>query len=226
MLDAWAVFFSHPSGIPLLVLSYSLLYFTVLSPHDVVLTAYLNIQQVSPTSLAVFRAAGALSGVLGMEAFTRLTPRLGLRRLATAHLWLLALSVLTAASSFYATHAALGLSSPMVAFLSLVVVSRFGLYGFDLANLQLQQLHVDAAHRGAVGAVEESLCSLGTASVFVGALATSTQPAEAHAFDVLVYLSAGFVGAGAVVYTTWVLLYQDPTHSQGYVEQKDHVYAA
>ena len=33
MLDAWAVFFSHPFGIPLLVLSYSLLYFTVLSRH-------------------------------------------------------------------------------------------------------------------------------------------------------------------------------------------------
>ena len=40
LLEAWPVFLRHPSGIPLLVVSYALLYFTVLSPHGVVLTAY------------------------------------------------------------------------------------------------------------------------------------------------------------------------------------------
>ena len=222
MVDAWAIFFRHPKGIPLLVVAYSLLYFTVLSPHDVVLTAYLKIQHVNPTALAVFRAAGALSGVLGMEVFNALTARVGLRLLASAHLWLLAAAVVAAASSFYATHATPGLSLPMIAFLSLVVLSRFGLYGFDLANLQLQQIHVKEAHRGAVGAVEESLCSLGTASVFIGALVTSTRTPEAHAFDTLVYLSACFVSAAALVYTTWVLLYRgDEQQSRAYVKQQD-----
>ena len=36
------------------------------------------------------------------------------------------------------------------------------LYGFDTGLLQLEQLHVDEAHRGALGAVESTLCSLGT----------------------------------------------------------------
>ena len=212
VLHSWIVFFSHPSGIPYLVTSYSLLYFTVLSPHDVVLAAFLNIRDLNPTALAAFRAAGALSGVVGMEAFRVLTPRVGLRRLGTIFLWLLAVAVTAAAISFYATHASLGLSTPMIAFLSLLVVSRFGLYGFDLANLQLQQLHVDEAHRGAVGSVEESLCSLGTASVFVGALAAGGWT------DALVYLSACFVGAGALVYTTWVLLYREHEHSHADME--------
>ena len=46
------------------------------------------------------------------------------------------------------------------------MLSRFGLYGFDTGLLQLEQLHVDEAHRGALGAVESTLCSLGTMSTF------------------------------------------------------------
>ena len=33
ILSAWPIFLSQPSGVPLLVAAYSLLYFTVLSPH-------------------------------------------------------------------------------------------------------------------------------------------------------------------------------------------------
>ena len=47
---------------------------------------------------------------------------------------------------------------------SLPAVAR--LYGFDTGLLQLEQLHVDEAHRGALGAVESTLCSLGTMSTF------------------------------------------------------------
>ena len=191
--------------------SYGLLYFSVLSPHGVVLTAYLQTRDVSPPALAAFRAAGALSGVAGMGAFRALSTRLGLRRLASLHLWLLALAVLCSALSFYATHTAGGLSVPMAAFLALVVVSRFGLYGFDLAVLQLQQVHVDEAHRGSVGAVESSLCSLGTATLFVVTLLTST--ADAHSFDGLVYGSVCFVGSAAVIYSLWVALFHEHEHA-------------
>ena len=48
--------------------------------------------------------------------------------------------------------------------MSLPAVAR--LYGFDTGLLQLEQLHVDEAHRGALGAVESTLCSLGTMSTF------------------------------------------------------------
>ena len=68
----------------------------------------------------------------------------------------------------------------MAIFLGLVCLSRFGLYGFDLAVLQLQQVHVDELVRNSVGAVESSLCSLGTASIFVGTLVTSTPPRAAR----------------------------------------------
>ena len=182
-----------------------------------------------------------------MHLFRELTPRFGLRPLATAFLWVLAIAVATAAASFYSTHGEHGLSTPMILFLALVVVSRFGLYGFDLANIQLQQLHVDEIVRGAlspipspsspspspsppqpslavarqprslplpgaVGSVESSLCSLGTASLFVGTLLVSSQPSGTHSFDDLVYLSACFVGSAALVYTVWVIAYHEHEH--------------
>ena len=223
---AWPIFIRHPSGIPLLVLSYSLLYFTVLSPHDVVLTAYLQIRGVPPAALAAFRAAGALAGVLGTTFFTWLSARAGLRRVATGHLWLQSAAVSGATACFYATHGEVGLSAPMLVFLALIVVSRFGLYGFDLANETLQQLHVDEAYRGSVGAVEKSICSLGTMSAYVGAFVVSTTAttdvASSLTFDVLVYASAGFVGGAALTYTLWVLLYHEHVHEHPILEKISH----
>ena len=225
LLNAWPVFAAHPSGIPLLVVSYGLLYFTVLSPHGVILTAYLQTRHLSPPALAAFRAAGALSGVAGMAFFRIATARVGLRNLASGHLWLLALSVLAAAVSFGATHVhsaephADGLTTPMLLFLALVVVSRFGLYGFDLAVLQLQQVHVDEAYRGSVGAIESSICSLGTASLFVATLLTSSP--DVHSFDFLVYASVSFVSSAALVYTLWVMLFHEHEHAHPLFEQHE-----
>ena len=223
---AWPIFIQHPSGIPLLVLSYSLLYFTVLSPHDVVLTAYLQIRGVPPAALAAFRGAGALAGVLGTTFFTWLSSRVGLRRVATGHLWLQSAAVSGATACFYATHGEVGLSAPMLVFLTLIVVSRFGLYGFDLANETLQQLHVDEACRGSVGAVEKSICSLGTMSAYMGAFVVSTTAttdvASSLTFDVLVYASAGFVGAAALTYTLWVLLYHEHVHEHPMLKKISH----
>ena len=114
LLSAWPLFMVQPSGVPLLVASYALLYFTVLSPHGVVLTAYLQTRGVPPPALATFRAAGALSGVAGMGAFRWLSGKLKLRALASGHLWFLAIAVAVAASSFHFAAGVDGLSAPMV----------------------------------------------------------------------------------------------------------------
>jgi len=66
---AWPIFLTHPSGIVLLTFSYALLFFTVLSSHDVVLTAFLAGQHFNPVWLAGFRALGAAFGVLGVSFF-------------------------------------------------------------------------------------------------------------------------------------------------------------
>ena len=47
---------------------------------------------------------------------------------ACIHLWVLAIAVLFAAASFHATQGRLGLTAQMIAFLTLVCISRCGLY--------------------------------------------------------------------------------------------------
>ena len=72
-------------------------------------------------------------------------------------------------------------------------------------------MHVDEAYRGSVGAVESSLCSLGTASLFVATLSTTT--ADTRSFDGVVYASAAFVGSAALVYSLWVLMFHEHEHA-------------
>ena len=220
----WPIFVSQPSGVPLLVVSYSLLYFTVLSPHGVVLTAYLQTRGIKPPYLAAFRAVGALAGVGGMASF-RVAATRGMRGAACLHLWVLGVAVAAAAASFYATLGTNGLSSPMLGFLMLICVSRFGLYGFDLANLQLQQTLVDEALRGSVGAVESSICSLGTGSVFIGTLLTTVAPDPTAAFDTLVYASAGFVGSATLLFTCWYMLHHEHAHEHPLLDHSPGVHS-
>ena len=96
-----------------------------------------------------------------------------------------------------------------------------GLYGFDLANLQLQQLHVDEAFRNSVGAVESSLCSLGTMAAYLAALVVSAAPKHTGVtFDALVYGSMCFVGLAAIVYTLWVLFFHEHEHNHPLFEDQ------
>ena len=55
---AWSACFSAPYGVPLLVVSYAMLFLNTLSSHNPVLAAYLCAEKVNPTALAVFRADG------------------------------------------------------------------------------------------------------------------------------------------------------------------------
>ena len=212
-LRAWPTFLRQPPGVPLLVVSYALLYFTVLSPHGVVLTAYLKTRGLPGNALALFRAAGALAGVAGMAAFRvgERLPRVGLRKTCLVQLWVLGAAVIGAAVVYVVEPmGGRGLTPSMAAFLGLITLSRFGLYGFDVGLLQLEQLHVDERHRGEVGAIESSLCTLGTGMVFVATLATPSGPA---AFGWIVVASCGFVVSGALCYSTWYAFYHEHEHT-------------
>jgi len=66
----WSVWYHHPSGLPLLTISLASLYLTALSPSGVVLTSYLVMVGMTPKSIGIFRAVGALSGVTGLGLFS------------------------------------------------------------------------------------------------------------------------------------------------------------
>lgn len=161
-------------------ISYALLWFSTLSPHGVVLTAFLASQNVSPFTLALFRGSGALLGAFGVFGFRLVRGPVGLVRASTFHISVLACGVSCAffLAAFFGdglrgsadapgTSSTATLNPLLLLFLGAIVVSRFGLYGFDLGCLEVQQRLVAADVRMRVASVESSLCSGGTFFVYL-----------------------------------------------------------
>ena len=140
---------------------------------------------LSPTAIGAFRALGALSGVLGIVLSSVMRNSGGarggddveedmtvrsierLRRVSLASLLLEVGSVLAAAAAFTMMRTSSTLSSLMktdgplplqiIIFLGSIVISRAGLYSFDLGVLEIEQYVVDERFRNAVGSVEGPL---------------------------------------------------------------------
>ena len=236
--NPWTVWFHHPSGLPLLTLSLASLYLTALAPSGVVLTAYLMTIGLSPTAIGAFRAMGALSGVVGISLFSlmrnwgeargsdiredaaersmliRSIERL--RCVSMASLLLEVVSVLVAAAAFAmcnsssASHVETDGPLPLqiVIFLGSIVLSRAGLYAFDLGALEIEQYIVDERFRNAVGSVEGALCSVAEMGMYLMSMVLS-DPSD---FGWQVGVSATAVSFGGVCFGTFLCMYHMHRH--------------
>jgi len=96
----------------------------------------------------------------------------------------------------------------IVLFLSAIVVSRAGLYSFDVGALEIEQHVVDERYRNAVGSVEGALCSLAEMGMYVLSIALP-DPAD---FGWQVCVSAAAVAAGGVCFGSFLCLYHMHPH--------------
>jgi hypothetical protein len=218
--NPWSIWYHHPSGLPLLTLSLSSLYLTALSPAGVVLTAYLVTIGLSPPAIGAFRASGAISGVLGIWLFSvmrnnsREAQIAGvqdidrLRRVSLASLLLEVVSVILAGAAFSLITTDGRLSLPIIVFLGFIVLSRAGLYSFDLGVLEIEQYVVDERYRNAVGSVEGALCSIAEMGIYVMSIFMS-DPTD-FGWQVLVSIIA--VSFGGLCFTTFLCMYHLHRH--------------
>lgn len=236
--NPWTVWFHHPSGLPLLTLSLASLYLTALAPSGVVLTAYLMTIGLSPSAIGAFRAMGALSGVVGISLFSLMrnwgeargsdvredaTGRSmlirsieRLRRVSMASLLLEVVSVLVAAAAFAMCNSPSAslvetdgpLPWQIVIFLGSIVLSRAGLYAFDLGALEIEQYIVDERFRNAVGSVEGALCSIAEMGMYLMSMVLS-DPSD---FGWQVGVSATAVSFGGVCFGAFLCMYHMHRH--------------
>ena len=232
--NPWIVWIKHPSGLPLLTVSLASLYMTALSPAGVVLTSYLITIGLSPTSIGAFRGIGAISGVAGICCFSLLRQKEAndggeqstlvksierLRGLSLAFLLLEVVSILVAAAAYTqfdttsmasSIHNKGGepLSWQIYLFLGAIVISRAGLYSFDVGVLEIEQYIVDERYRNAVGSVEGALCSLGEMGMYVLSIALPN-PSQ---FGWQVGVSATAVSVGGVCFALFLWLYHMHIH--------------
>jgi len=199
VLASWKIFLRHPGKIQMVVFSYALLYLTVLSPHGLVLTAYLSTQNLPPSVLSLFRGSGALVGVVGVTVFQAAVRAFGLHTAALRFICFQAACCVAAATVFVVPFQS---DLAMYAFMLLIVLARFGLYGFEVGALQIQQMNVKEDSRGAFGTVEKSLCASASLVMYVASALTTASGTASH-FWIVICGSAVAVLAAASVCVTW-----------------------
>ena len=154
-----------------------------------------------------------------------------LRGLSLAFLLLEVVSVLVAAASYALvdtshmissapsslTKSGEPLSWPILIFLGAIVVSRAGLYSFDVGVLEIEQYLVDERYRNAVGSVEGALCSLCEMGMYVLSIALPN-PSQ---FGWQVGVSATAVSFGGVCFSAFLCLYHMHQHTHHHHEEDD-----
>jgi iron-regulated transporter 1 len=138
---SWGAFWRMP--VAATIFAYALLWCTVLSPHGPVLTAFLSAGgQLDERALGVFRAAGAFLGILPTLFVPALLRRWPIRCVAFTFICFQAFCLVVAVTVLADTPYAL------FCFLLLIALSRIGLYGYSLCEIQLRQDLVPEALRG------------------------------------------------------------------------------
>jgi iron-regulated transporter 1 len=188
----WSDFIAQPVALPML--AYAMLWVTILSPHGVILGAYLKAQWgLSETAIGIFRGLGAVFGLAATVVFPRVISKLGLVR-ASRHFIVFEAACLVAAGIFFSLGA-----QYFLFFAAFLLLSRIGLYGFSLGEIEIRQRMVEPEVKGKVNGTASALTSLATLFVY-GAGALLSGP---ESFSILIYGSILFVALGAVTFWWW-----------------------
>lgn len=178
--------------------AYCCLYFTVLSDHHPLTTAFLKIDGVSNALLGASRGAGAFAGILGTFLFPPLRRMLGVVPTNMIAAWFFVVCI-DPISLLYLPSYTGGLLFRAEAMLGVIVVSRIFLWCFDLSNVQIMQETVEENVRGEMNATQTATCQFMELLMATLALFCSSN------FHVLVFSSALGVTMAAIVLTIWAL---------------------
>lgn len=189
--DGFRAFRQHRLAMPFL--AYSMLWFSALSPHGVLLTTFLKGGwQLPESELGYFRAFGALFGVGATFLFPLLVQKGGLLRATTGFIVFQAAAVVAGLYFF-------GADRPHWYFLAAVLLSRIGLYGFIQGETELRQSRSVPGERGRLNGFGSALNQSATLLLFlVGTIFTNPKD-----FIILVAGSAFFVCLGATLFLIW-----------------------
>lgn len=195
----WKSFFKQP--VAGAAMAYALLWLSVLSPHGVLLTAFLKDAWQTPEwIIGVFRGAGALFGLAATLIFPLFVKKLNVDKASLVFLsfqfFTLFLGLL-----FFINGGLTG----QTGFLILILLSRIGLYGFSLGEMQLRQTMIAAHVRGEVNGFANALTVIATIILFTAAVVLPTTAD----FKYLVMMSVFFVFLALVIFIRWFLKRHD-----------------
>mmetsp|Transcript_18070 Transcript_18070/g.59527 ORF Transcript_18070/g.59527 Transcript_18070/m.59527 type:complete len:536 (+) Transcript_18070:52-1659(+) len=196
-IDRVKLFFGH--RVAGASVAYCFLYMTVID-NGSLMTAYLQWRGVPPSYLGASRGVGAVFGMGGTFLFPLVTGCFGgrFRQTGLVAVWLFWLLLLPSALSFL-WYGESRISDYSV--IGCMIISRVGLWMFDLAETQVMQEDVEPRHRATLNSVQTSLFQALFVLIQIGGLCFH----KPQQFEALVYWSVLSVLCSAVIYTGWYL---------------------
>lgn len=190
----WQSFFKEP--VALVAIAYAFLWLSVLSPHGVLLAGFLKDGWHLPEwAIGTFRGAGAVFGLLATVIFPWAEKRWGLLKGTRNFILYQAGTLVVALGFFY-----LGGIAGQIGFLFFILLSRIGLYGFSLGEMQIRQVGIAPSVRGEVNGFASALTGIATLGLYgAGTLLPSTED-----FSLLIAGSVTMVAVGCMIYLVWI----------------------
>jgi len=194
LLNGWTLF--RQTKVFWIVMAYSSLWLTILSPHDPIFNAYLSLKGYSYIELSVFRGVGAVFGLLSTLSFKYVLKwcHNNLEKTCFYYIGQEGLMVILSGLVFSFADITNNTTSKYM-FMMFIILSRLGLYGFEVGEIHFVQRGVDDHIRGIVSGVESSLTSLASLTVFMVTIAMG----DPQLFSILVWLSILFINIGVIL---------------------------
>jgi iron-regulated transporter 1 len=192
IVKGWSLFLKQT--VALVVVATTFLWLTVLSPHDPIMAAFLKASDVQEEYIGAFRGAGALFGVLATFLFPVLMRRIGLLSACRVFIVWEGVMLIVAMAMFYLNNFV-----GRILFMTFIILSRVGLYGYDMGEVQIMQTGVPEDIRGTINSIESSFTKLAAMFVFLAAIIAS----EPQQFVYLMYASAACINIGSILFLIW-----------------------
>ncbi|HLW58177.1 MAG TPA: hypothetical protein VKY27_12355 [Bacteriovoracaceae bacterium] len=174
------------------ILITSLIWVSVLSPHGLLLTAFLKSGwDLSEPVIGVFRGLGALFGLSATFIYPVIHVKKG--ALQTGKFFISTQSIMLILSLIFFI---IEDGWARYLFMTFLLLSRIGLYGFSLAETQLRQVHIPINVRGRLNGLSTSLNHLMTLIIYGLGIIFS----ETNEFVYLVFISVVAVSLAALLF--------------------------
>lgn len=194
-----------------------MLYLTVLS-FGSIMTAYVYTRGMDEAHLAIARGGGAIFGLLGTFGFPILSQRFGINKTGLISIWMqVSMLSFCVISTFFSSttgdcegildvtqkdDCTSNRNTELSLLLTGVIVSRLGLWMFDLAVTQMLQERVDSEVIGVVNGAQSSIQNLMDLFGYVLGM-TMNEPSEFH---ILAWISFVVTMSAALLYTSFYFM--------------------
>jgi hypothetical protein len=203
-INAWREYFFENPMLPSSIVVV-LLYFNVALSPGGILTAFLTFKGMNGSSLAIFRGSCALMGFVGSYIGKIFIEKFGLLKSGRYALATLLVTLGSSVAIFLSHLNNINENNQsafyLLAFSGGIVLSRIGLWIFDLVNTQLFQQYADGSRPSGVASTEMALCSL-SEILMLGIAAFLSVPMDSF-FTLLVGSSYSAIILGALIFFFW-----------------------